>query len=77
MSPLPPLIILAFSLSLLRTFMAGNTVGKITNSFFLVLRPDIGFGVFVAAITGVAAVVVGQMAGAAPTVVVAVQHKVG
>ena len=41
------------------------------------LSPDFGFVVFVAAITGVAAVVVGQMAGAAPPVVVAVQHKVG
>ena len=57
--------------------MAGNTVGKITNSFLPVLGPDIGFVVFVAAITGVAAVVVGQMAGTAPTVVVTVKHKVG
>jgi hypothetical protein len=55
--------------------MASYTVGNVCNAFFAVLGEHIGRRVLVAAVAGVAAVVVGLVAGVAGSVVVAVQHK--
>ena len=56
--------------------MALNAVLEVANAFFNVLTPDFVGRVFVAAIAGIAAVVVANVAGDAFRVVISVQHEI-
>ena len=61
---------------LIGTAVALNTIVKLADAFFDMLAPDVGQCVFVTAITGVAAVVVANMASRADSVMVTVKRKV-
>ncbi len=67
---------LALNVVLVAAAVAGHTVGEVADAFLHVLAADIGRRVFMAAVAGVGAVVVADMASGAGRVVVAVQHKV-
>ena len=56
--------------------VAAHAMGEVADTFLHVLAADIGHRVFMAAVAGVGAVVVADMAGGAGRVVVFVQHKV-
>ncbi|WP_291010106.1 hypothetical protein [Hydrogenophaga sp.] len=55
--------------------MALDAILKVPDAFFLVFRAHIGRRVFVAPVTGVAAVVAVDVAGLALRVVVTIQHE--
>lgn len=65
-----------FDIVLVAATVTLGTVFKLANALFYVFAPDVGLRVFVAAITGVAAVVIAYMASHTTGGVVWVQHKV-
>lgn len=65
-----------FDIVLIAAAVTLGTVIKLANALFYVFAPDVGRRVFVAAITGVAAIVIAYMAGHTTGGVVLVQHKV-
>ena len=65
-----------FDVVLVGASVAFHTVVKLANALFNVFAPDIGWRVFMAAITGVPLVVVAHMASGASGCVIAVKHKV-
>ena len=67
---------LALNVVLVAAAVAGHTVGEVADAFVHVLAADIGHRVFMAAVAGVGAVIVADMASGAGRVVVTVQHKV-